>query len=317
MPPQREIIRGLHNLRPHHGGCVATIGSFDGVHRGHQVIIGQVTDKARELGKPSVAVVFEPQPTEYFMQSQAPARLMRFREKAEALFDAGVERVLCLYFNDALRLLSGAEFVRQVVIERLRPDYMVVGDDFQFGRDRTGGIGLLREAGAAHGFTVADTHTFAIDGERVSSTRIRKLLAAGDFRGAARLLGKPYRLTGRVIHGRQLGRQLGVPTANVLLHRHRSPLQGVYAVEVAVAGDTAVRYRGVANVGVRPTVAHGSRPVLETHLFDFGGDLYGRRLLVTFRQKLREEQRFASVDLLKDQIHRDIETARTLFEAGL
>lgn len=217
----KEFIRGLHNLRPRHRGSVATIGSFDGVHLGHQAILRQVTGKARELGLPSVAMVFEPQPHEYFAGDKAPARLMRLRDKMRALFAAGIDRVLCLQFNPSLRSLSAQAFIQRVLVEGIGVKYLVVGDDFRFGCDRSGDYQALKRAGQQFGFEVTDTHTYEIGGERVSSTRIRQALEQSQFELAAQLLGKPYVITGHVIYGQQLGRQLGVPTANVQL-RHRN-----------------------------------------------------------------------------------------------
>lgn len=307
-----ELIRGLHNLHPRHRGCVATIGSFDGVHLGHRAIIHQLRERARERGLPSVAMIFEPQPHEFFSGERAPARLMRFKEKVLALFEAGVDRVLCLQFNARLRNLSGEQFVQRILVDGLGVEHLVVGDDFRFGCDRSGDYRLLQAVGAQAGFTVEDTATVQVAGERVSSTRIREALAAGDFPLAEQLLGKPYRITGRVAPGRALGRQLDAPTANVRLHRYRSPLVGVYTV-TADLGDGR-KVRGVANVGFRPTVeGEGARPLLEVHLFDFAGDLYGREIAVEFHHKLRDEEKFANLEILKAQIAADIRDAREWF----
>ncbi len=308
---EHTFIRGMHNLHASHHGSVVTIGSFDGVHLGHQAVIRQVTEKAQELNLPSVAMVFEPQPHEYFSGEQAPARLMRLREKALALFEAGIDRVCCLQFNRTLRSLSAAEFIQRVLVDGLGVKYLVVGDDFRFGCDRSGDYQLLQATGMKQGFEVSDTHTFEVDGERVSSTRIRGLLELGDFEQAAELLGKPYRITGHVGYGQQLGRQLGVPTANVQLRRYRSPLSGVFAVSVELADGCIVN--GVANVGVRPTVGDIVKPILEVHLLDFEGDIYGEMIAVEFKTKLREEQKFDSVELLKKYIYQDIDDAKNYF----
>ena len=316
---ERELIRGLHNLRPRHRGCVATIGSFDGVHRGHQAIIEQLRQRASEHGVPSVAMIFEPQPHEFFSGERAPARLMRFKEKVLALFDAGVDRVLCLQFNETLRSLSGEAFIQRILLDGLGIQHLVVGDDFRFGCDRSGDYRLLTKVGAEAGFSVEDTATVEIRGGRVSSTRIRAALEQGDFELAETLLGKPYRITGRVAPGRALGRQLGAPTANVRLHRFRSPLVGVYTVRVsATDGSTLAPSRasieGVANVGFRPTVeGAGAQALLEVNLFDFDGDLYGRELAVDFCHKLRDEEKFASLEILKAQIAADIRNAKAWF----
>lgn len=309
--PEKEFIRGLHNLRPRHRGCVATIGSFDGVHLGHQAILRQVQSKARELGLPSVVIVFEPQPHEFFSGEKAPARLMRLREKAQALFAAGIDRVLCLQFNRSLRSLSAQEFIQRVLVDGLQVKYLVVGDDFRFGCDRSGDYPLLLSAGETFGFEVTDTHTYEVDGERVSSTRIRRELEAGNFDFVAELLGKPYIITGHVVYGQQLGRRLGVPTANVHLRRYRSPLSGVFVVRANLPDGRHVP--GVANVGVRPTVGGETRPILEVHLFDFGEQIYGQIIEVEFRAKLREEVKFESLELLQAQLLRDIENAKAYF----
>ena len=320
MTEQRELIRGLHNLRPRHRGCVATIGSFDGVHLGHQAIITQLRARAAEYDLPSVVIIFEPQPHEYFSGEKAPARLMRFKEKVLALFEAGVDRVLCLQFNERLRSLSAEAFIQQVLVDGLGIRHLVVGDDFRFGCDRSGDYALLQTVGAEAGFTVEDTATLEIAGERVSSTRIRQALENADFALAEQLLGKPYRITGLVARGRALGRQLGAPTANVRLHRYRSPLVGVYTVTAKrtngspMAGN-CMEVAGVANVGFRPTVeGEGAKPLLEVHLFDFSGDLYGKEIAVTFCHKLRDEEKFESLDILKQKIAQDIENAKTWFK---
>ncbi|GAA5446043.1 bifunctional riboflavin kinase/FMN adenylyltransferase [Microbulbifer sp. NBRC 101763] len=320
LAQERELIRGLHNLRPRHRGSVATIGSFDGVHLGHQAIISQLGQRALEQGLPSVAIIFEPQPHEFFSSDKAPARLMRFKEKVLALFEAGVDRVLCLQFNETLRNLSAEAFVRRILLDGLDIRHLVVGDDFRFGCDRSGDYVLLQKMGEQHGFTVEDTATLEIRGARVSSTRIREALQRGDFELAQALLGKPYRITGRVAPGRALGRQLGAPTANVRLRRYRSPLVGVYTVRTTATDgrDMACGYAeldGVANVGFRPTVeGEGARPLLEVNLFDFSGDLYGRELAVEFCHKLRDEEKFASLDILKARIAEDIVNAKCWFE---
>lgn len=308
---QQHFIRGMHNLRPMHHGSVVTIGSFDGVHLGHQAIIRQVIAKAAELNLPSVAVVFEPQPHEFFSGEKAPARLMRLREKALALYEAGIQRVCCLQFNQAMRSLSAEDFVQQVLLDGLGVKHLIVGDDFRFGFDRSGDYELLKRAGQEHDFEVCDTATYEVDGERVSSTRIRAELENANFAKAAELLGKPYTISGHVGYGQQLGRTLGVPTANVHLHRYRSPLQGVFAVRVTLPDGGLGN--GVANVGVRPTIGDNIKPILEVHLLDFNASLYGELITVEFVHKLREEQKFASIDLLKAQIYADIEDAKAYF----
>lgn len=315
-----KLIRGLHNLEPPALGSVATIGNFDGVHLGHRAILEQVKAEAARRGLPSVVMVFEPQPREYFQGDAAPARLMRFREKLVALREAGIDYLVCLQFNRRLRELTAEQFVRQVLVEGLHLRHLVVGDDFRFGCDRAGDFQLLQRQGllmqtepGQHGFSVEHTRTVEVDGERVSSTRIRQVLAAGKLVEAERLLGHPYSMSGRVIHGEQLGRKLGVPTANLALGRRRSPLAGVFAVEVMI-GDQPAR-PAVANLGTRPTV-NGVRSLLEVHLLDFDEVIYGRHLRVTFRTRLRDEKRFESLDALKAQLADDIAVARAYFANG-
>lgn len=303
-----ELIRGLHNLKPRHRGCVATLGNFDGVHLGHQAIIGQLAEAGAALHLPTTVIIFEPQPLEHFQSAdKVPPRLMRLREKLQALRRYSVDRVLCLRFDEVLAGMSPEEFIRRILVEGLGVRYLVVGDDFRFGARRAGDFSLLHRAGEAHGFQTIPMHTFMIDGERVSSTRIRTALAAGDLPTAEKLLGRPYRMCGRVAHGDKRGRTIGVPTANVHLHRVAIPVKGVYAVEVFGLHHEPVT--GVANVGSRPTV-DGTRTLLEIHLFEFSREIYGQYISIDFLHKLRDEQRFASFDELKARIARDIDEAR-------
>jgi riboflavin kinase/FMN adenylyltransferase len=306
-----ELIRGLHNLRPRHRGCVATIGAFDGVHLGHRAVLQGLIEKGRELGLPVAVVLFEPLPREFFAPLQAPPRLLSFQEKVVALRELGVDRVLRIRFNAALSEMGADEFVRRVFFEGLGAKYIVVGDDLHFGKNRAGDFDFLRKAGSSFGFEVAATASVTIDGERVSSTRIRAALEAADFATAERLLGRPYSITGRVVMGQQLGRQLGTPTANIHLRRIRAPLAGVYAVEISGAAER--RLHGVANVGTRPTIGDLIKAILEVHIFDFGGEIYHRNITVTFRRKLRDESKFASLDALKQRIQLDIEEGRAYF----
>ncbi|KXS38115.1 MAG: riboflavin kinase / FMN adenylyltransferase [Halomonadaceae bacterium T82-2] len=305
-----QLIRGLHNLKAHHRGCVATIGNFDGVHRGHQAILDQLRDRARALALPVTVVIFEPQPREYFAGDQAPPRLTRLRDKVRLLAEHGAERIVCLPFNEALRSLTARAFVDRVLIEGLGVRHLVVGDDFRFGCDRRGDFALLREIGEQEGFGVEHTRTFLLDDERVSSTRIRTLLASGNFYQAARLLGRPYRFTGRVVADRQLGRTIGVPTANVPLLPGPLALRGVYAVLTRLADGRCLP--GVANIGWRPTVG-ASRPVLEVHLFDVDEDLYGQVIEVLPCARLRGELTFDGLEALKHQITLDQARARAYF----
>ncbi|WP_108098638.1 bifunctional riboflavin kinase/FAD synthetase [Pseudomonas sp. GV071] len=306
-----QLVRGLQNLRPQHRGCVATIGNFDGVHRGHQAILARLRERADELGVPSCVVIFEPQPREFFGPDTAPPRLTRLRDKLALFAAAGVDRVLCLSFNRRLRELSAAEFVHTVLVQGLGVQHLEVGDDFRFGCDRAGDFAFLQQAAVVEGFTLEAASTVEIDGLRVSSTRVRESLAAADFPLAERLLGRPFQISGRVLHGQKLARQFGTPTANVQLKRRRVPLTGVYLVTVELDGQP---WPGAANIGVRPTVQGDGSAHLEVHLLDFVGDLYGRRLTVAFHHKLRDEQRFASLEALKTAIHADVAAARALWQ---
>jgi riboflavin kinase/FMN adenylyltransferase len=313
-PAAHAFIRGLHNLRPWHRGCVATIGSFDGVHLGHQAILHQLIEVSRQYNLPAVVIVFEPQPHEFFSGDKAPARLMRLREKVQALLAAGVARVLCVQFNDALRKLTAEAFIEKVLLDGLAIKHLVVGDDFRFGCDRRGDFALLQKIGSERGFGVTDTCTLELGGERVSSTRIRHLLEVGDFAQAEMLLGKPYSICGRIAYGQQLGRKLGVPTANVHLRRYRSPLHGVFTVTTRFSDGST--HQGVANVGVRPTVSGDKKPLLEVHLFDFSRKVYGAMIDVVFHRKLRDEKRFSSLDELQAQLQADITLGREFFRSG-
>jgi len=306
-----ELIRGLHNLRPAHRGCVAPIGAFDGVHIGHQAVIGHLLEKSAEFDLPAAIIVFEPLPREYFSPVQAPARIMSFWEKCRELEALGVDRVLRIRFNEQFRRMSAQQFVDDVFVAGLGVRYVVLGDDFRFGSDRQGDYKFIQQQGKRYGYDAGPTPTRLIDGERVSSTRIREALENANFAEAEGLLGRPYSISGKVIYGRQLGRTIGTPTANLELRRLRAPLSGVYVVEVSGAGLEAAK--GVANVGVRPTVDDSIKANLEVHLLDREIGLYGQHIEVTFRHKLREEQKFGSVQELKDNIARDIENTRAWF----
>jgi riboflavin kinase/FMN adenylyltransferase len=306
-----ELIRGLHNLRPRHRGCVATIGAFDGVHLGHQAVIGHLLEKSAEQSLPSTVIVFEPLPREYFAPLEAPARLMSFREKFAALETLGVDRLLRVRFNESLRGMSAQEFVDGIFVAGLGVRYVVLGDDFRFGNDRQGDVKFIQQQGERYGYEAGPTPTCTFEGERVSSTRIRQALESSDFELAERLLGRPYSIAGKVVYGRQLGHTLGTPTANLQLHRLRAPLAGVYTVEVL--GPGLDRALGVANVGTRPTVDDSIQANLEVHLLDRQVQLYGKHIEVIFRHKLREEKKFDSLDELKANITNDISNTRAWF----
>ncbi|GAB1267296.1 bifunctional riboflavin kinase/FAD synthetase [Aurantivibrio infirmus] len=313
---QRNLIRGLINLRPEHkgpdnGGNVVTVGAFDGMHIGHQAIIRQVTDKARELNLASAAIIFEPLPREFFQCGEGIPRLQPFREKLSALFAAGIDRVLCVRFNEKFSQASSLDFVDDVLLSGLGVKHLVIGDDFRFGHDRCGDFEFLNEQGKLKGFSLSRADTVDVDGDRVSSTRLRELLAANNFDQAARLLGRRFTVAGKVCFGKQLGRQLGVPTANLFMRRNVSPITGTFITRVHL-GDKV--FDAVTNVGLRPTVNDELRPLLETHLLDYKGDLYGRRISVDFLTKLRDEKKFSSLDELKKQIQMDVSETKSFFD---
>jgi riboflavin kinase/FMN adenylyltransferase len=305
-----QLIRrpmGSGKLVP--GGCVATIGVFDGIHVGHQRILGRVLEVARERRLQALLFTFEPTPREYF-SGAPPARLTRWREKFVFLARLGIDVMYCPRFDRSLESLAPAEFIEHLLVARLSVRHLLVGDDFRFARQRSGTFADLAAAGPAHGFTVERVGSVTIDGERVSSTAVRQALAAGDMTCAARLLGRPYAMTGRVVHGRMLGRQLGMPTANVNLQRRVSPIHGIFAVRVAGLAPGR-RLPGVASVGTRPTV-DGVAPLLEVHLFDFEQDIYGAVLEVDFVARLRDEEKFPDLDSLGAQMQRDATEARRI-----
>lgn len=306
-----ELIRGIHNLRERHQGCVLTIGNFDGVHLGHQAVLRQLILQAERLQLPSVVMLFEPQPREFFAPDFAPARLCRLRDKLKSLAELGIDRVLCVQFNQKFAHWQAEAFVQQLLVEKLDVKYLVVGDDFRFGFARRGDFNMLRDAGVQFGFDVINTHSLRLDQERVSSTAIRHELLHDQLDAAAQMLGRRFSISGRVVHGDALGRTLGFPTANLLLKRLTSPVRGVYAVMVRVAGESK-RWHGMANIGSRPTVK-GVRQQLEVHLFDFSGDLYGKQLEVTLVEKLRDEMRFAGLEQLTEQLAEDHIAAERVF----
>ena len=302
-----ELIRGIHNIKPHHHGCVLTIGNFDGVHLGHLRVLAQVSQQAKYLQLPSVVMTFEPQPMELFAKEKAPARLTRLRDKFVQLSKLKIDRLLCINFNKRFADWPAESFISDLLVKRLGVKFLVVGDDFCFGRDRAGNFDMLKAAGKKYGFEVVNTNSFCVREHRVSSTSIRKALADDNIASAEMYLGRAYSINGRVSHGQKLGRTIGFPTANIPLKRCVSPVSGVYVVQVHGLGGTPVG--GVANIGQRPTV-NGTRQQLEVHLFDFDENLYGKQLEVSLLKKLRDEQRFESFEALKKQIELDAEAAR-------
>ncbi|MCL4131259.1 UNVERIFIED_CONTAM: hypothetical protein GTU68_009265 [Idotea baltica] len=308
----KKIIRGFHNLSADTKGCVATIGNFDGVHLGHQAVLNKLATRGEQLALPTVVITFEPQPNEFFAPDKAPARLSRFREKVEALNDFSIQQLCVLRFNDKLAQMSANDFIEQLLVRGLNVHYLVVGDDFKFGKDRQGDFSLLQQAGRCHGFEVVNMHTFAVEHDRVSSTRIRQALKAGDLTLAQTLLGHAYTISGRVAHGDKRGRTMGFPTANIHLHRCKVPISGVFAV--TLVDDSGFSHEGVANIGVRPTVSGEKKALLEVHLFDFEGDLYGQHVQVCFRYKIRQEQKFDGLPALIKQIDIDCRQAKHFFD---
>ena len=308
-----ELIRGVHNLRPRHAGCVATIGNFDGLHRGHRAMVEAVRRQARDRDEKAAVMLFEPQPVEFFAPDKAPPRLMTLRDKLRALAELEVDQVLCARFDDQFRSRSARNFVQQLLVDGLGVRHLVVGDDFRFGQDRAGDFDYLQTAGQEFGFTVEDTPTCEHGGARVSSTRIREALADGDLISAEALLGRPYSISGRVRHGDEIGRTIDVPTANLQPGQNRMAVAGVYAVTVTGGGLRDAP--AVASVGRRPTVA-GRENRLEVHVLDFAGDLYEQHLDVAFRHFIRPEEKYDGLEALKSAIRRDIEQARTYFANG-
>ncbi len=306
-----KLIRGIHNLsQAPQEGCVLTIGNFDGVHRGHRALLQGLQEEGRKRNLPVMVMLFEPQPLELFATDKAPARLTRLREKLRYLAECGVDYVLCVRFDRRFAALTAQNFISDLLVKHLRVKFLAVGDDFRFGAGREGDFLLLQKAGMEYGFDITSTQTFCEGGVRISSTAVRQALADDNLALAESLLGHPFAISGRVVHGDELGRTIGFPTANVPLRRQVSPVKGVYAVEVLGLGEKPLP--GVANIGTRPTVA-GIRQQLEVHLLDVAMDLYGRHIQVVLRKKIRNEQRFASLDELKAQIARDELTAREFF----
>ncbi|WP_159016126.1 bifunctional riboflavin kinase/FAD synthetase [Cognatiluteimonas profundi] len=292
-------------------GSVVCIGAFDGLHLGHRVLVRHAVARARELRLPSVALSFEPLPREFFGTGAPPARLTPPRARIEGLRALGIDVVGLLRFNAALASMPPDAFVRNVIAQRLRAREVWVGPGFRFGHDRTGDLETLQRLGAECGFTAGAVDPVSLDGERVSSTRVRHALSSGDFETTARLLGRPYSVQGRVVHGNRLGHTLGYPTANLRFHSKRPPVSGIFAAMVHGIDDKA--WPSVVSVGTRPTVG-GTEPLLEAHLFDFDGDLYGRRIDVEIKAKLRDEETFRDLPTMVAQMHRDAMQARALLD---
>lgn len=303
-----RVFRGIGERAA--GSAVLTIGNFDGVHLGHQALLAKLVERARKLALPAAVLTFEPHPREFFAPDSAPPRLTSLREKIELLNASGVDHLYVRRFDAGFAALTAAQFIEEVLVRGLGARHLIIGDDFRFGRKRAGDFAMLRAAGAEFRFAVEAMHTVEVQGERVSSSAVRQALQQGELDHAARLLGRPYSISGRVVHGDRLGRQLGFATANIHLRRPRWSLSGVYAVRVAGLEQP---YTGVANAGVRPSVTNEAKPRLEVHLFDCDRDLYGRHLTVGFLHRLRSEVKFDSLQALSAQIARDAQQARQFF----
>jgi riboflavin kinase / FMN adenylyltransferase len=305
-----RVIRGIPAAAA--GPSALTIGNFDGVHLGHQAMLAELKRAAGSLGLPACVLTFEPHPREFFAPDRAPTRLTSLREKLELLAGHGVERVHVCRFNYAFAQTSPDEFVGRIIARGLGARWVLVGDDFRFGARRAGDFVLLKQSAPRNGFEVAALASVALEGERVSSTAVRQALAGGDLERAQRLLGRAYSISGRVVRGDGLGRKLGFPTANVHMKHNRPPLTGIFAVRLHGAANEPLR--GVASLGVRPTIKQGGAPVLEVHALDFDGDVYRRHVRVEFLSKFRDEERYADLATLTRKIALDVENARSFFD---
>jgi riboflavin kinase/FMN adenylyltransferase len=302
-------MRVCRTLSAHsHSPTALTIGNFDGVHQGHQAMLTRLKERARALGLPACVLTFEPHPLELFAPQTAPTRLTSLREKLELLAAHGIERVYVNRFNRAYASRSPQEFIERVLLAGLGMRWLLIGDDFRFGARRAGNFAMLQEASGTYGFGLETMPTVEFDGVRVSSSAVRVALAAGRLTEAEALLGRPYSISGRVVHGDKLGQKIGFPTANVQLRHNRPPLSGIFAVRTL--DGHGQRRDGAASLGLRPTVDTSGRPKLEVHLFDFDGDLYGQHLRIDFLHKIRDEEKFPDIETLKSRIAQDCEIAR-------
>ncbi len=306
-------MRITHGFNPLGTPHAVTIGNFDGLHLGHKAMLARLQDVAQARGLPSCVLSFEPHPREFFAPEQAPARLSSLREKAECLQRLGIDRLHVFRFDRAFSALTAEAFIEQVLGSTLQARYVLVGDDFRYGAKRAGDFALLKKAGETLDFGAEFLPTVEVVGERASSTAVRQALAAGELDHAAHLLGRPYSISGRVVHGDKLGRDIGFPTANIQLKHNRPPLMGIFAVELS--GLNGAPLPGVASLGKRPTVKGADAvPVLEVHLFDFNAEIYGRRVRVDFLHKLRDEEKYPDLDSLVAQIRRDVDNAKSFLK---
>jgi riboflavin kinase/FMN adenylyltransferase len=304
-----KILRGSAR-RNDRAPVALAIGNFDGVHRGHQALLAQLVDAARRHGLTPAVLTFEPHPREFFTPASAPARVANLRDKIAALAAAGIERVFIQHFNQRFAAQSPEQFVDDVLVAGLNARCLLVGDDFRFGARRAGDVELLRRLGASRGYLVEQLQTVEEAGVRVSSSEVREALAAGDLARAAALLGRPYAISGRVLHGRKLGREIGFPTLNLRLAHRRPAAHGIFAVRVHGLGEQP--RPGVASIGLRPTVENDGRWLLEVHLFDFAQQVYGKLVRVELVRKLRDEVRYESLQALTHAIRNDAQAARAV-----
>ena len=307
-----QFIRGLHNLSTPLPACAVTIGNFDGIHLGHQQVLKQLKKVATRKNLPSLVMLFEPQPVEYFAGDRAPGRISRLRDKLMFLSTQEIDQLLCLKFDQTLAELSAESFIQQILIEKLNIKHLVIGDDFCFGKNRLGDFAMLQQAGRSCSFEVENTESLLIDHHRASSTRIRAALADNDFTLAQKNLGRPYSLCGKVSHGKKLGRELGFPTINLNMGKQRLIVQGIFAVLVKGIDNRILR--GVASIGTRPTV-NGQNTILEVFILEFDQDVYQYTVEVVFLHKLRNEEKFASINELKTQMNQDLIQAQDFFKS--
>ncbi len=305
-----KIIRGIDNLNNQFTQCVLTLGNFDGVHLGHQQLINHLIKQSKKLNLPTVVMLFEPQPLEFFCKQNAPARLTSFKEKVELIKKLGIDYIIAVPFTQTFANMLAPDFIQDWLINKLQAKYIVIGDDFRFGRERKGDINLLQQYTHNNQFVVESMPTFVWNDLRISSTAVREALFNSDFKLAHCLLGRNYAIEGKVVHGNALARQLGFPTANIHLNRKKPALQGVYFVKVKNCCSNQ-HYHGIANIGIRPTI-EGKKAILEVNLFDFSGDIYGQYLDIIFVHKLRDEKKFDSLTDLKQQIAQDVCTAKQI-----
>tara|TARA_B100001063_G_scaffold223223_1_gene230275 strand:- start:1955 stop:2896 length:942 start_codon:yes stop_codon:yes gene_type:complete len=309
-----RLIRNIKNF-PHdilRDGSILTIGAFDGIHIGHQVLLNEIRKISNKNKLPTIVMSFEPTPAEFFLRSKSPSRLMRFREKYEALEKLGIDIFFCPKFDKKMQNINADDFIRMLLIQKLNIKHLIIGDDFHFARNREGSFDHLERSSKALGFELKKISSVVENDKRVSSTLIRKYLHSGNLAEAARYLGKPFRMSGKVIKGEQLGRKLGYPTANVSINRIKTPIMGIFAVKIY--GLSQEPLEGVASLGMRPTFYEKKKPLLEVHIFDFDRDIYGHYIQVDFLHKIRDEEKFVGSEALIEQMHLDSDAAKKVFK---